>query len=165
MECINSLGGPFLVCGSESISYWGGNSSKNVTIGLDEKTDYALACKINGYTEVIESSFGSFLVLGDAPLETCIYIDYKITFIYRIWYCNKEFKIINFIDKINSLTTVKESVVYKNNGEYTHIFDSVSPGSEVLNKITFKSLSLFYNVHTYEFRPNKETFLIIHKFS
>ncbi len=170
MEWITSDGGPLICLGHSAIDSWKGidGLGEPRLVAEGYRNDYERACGIRDYLGLIPVS-GSFgIVLGEAPLDTTIMTSSNgAPLIVRVFYSEPEADIRGLVDfatvpeKINEVESVTTVVT----DSYWYVFDSAYPGYLGLKRcLSFRLPIGRVCIKTFEYKPNSETFLLLHRF-
>ena len=159
LKWIDSAGGPLIVTERRSLAHWNGSDNE----------DYASACSVDGYAGVIMKNQYPVLVLGDAPNSTAIFNLGDSTVVLVRWlYAETESDVMAHLAKIEEreFNNPNESVEIEWGNDELLLFDSALPGDEADNEsLQFRLVPGRYKVDTIEFKPDKNTFLILHRFT
>ncbi len=164
-QWIESGGGPLLLLEEHLLGYWKGfNFSKQ---NPDFVTDYDIACEIDDYLGVIEVNSGYGLVLGEEPLSTAWlpFTETKNGLLVRWMFAENESAVIDALNNLQSLTWQTTDIEINFSGDKLILFDSACSGSQIDEKIEIEISEGRYSAETAHHQPNKETSLIIHRFS
>jgi hypothetical protein len=164
-QWIDSGGGPLLLLEEHLLGYWKGfNFSKQHP---DFVTDYDFACEIDDYLGVIEVGPGYGLVLGGEPMSTAWlpFSDTKNGLLIRWMFAENENAVTNAVNDLQSVTWQKTGIEIDFSGDRLILFDSACAGSQVGEKLEIKISEGRYSAETAHHQPNKETSLILHRFS
>jgi hypothetical protein len=164
-QWIDSGGGPLLLLEEHLLGYWKGfNFSKQ---NPNFVTDYDLACEIDDYLGVIEVGSGYGLVLGGEPMSTAWlpFTDTKNGLLIRWMFAENENAVIDAVNNLQSVTWQKTGIKIDFSGDRLILFDSACVGNQVDEKLEIEISEGRYSVETAHHQPNKETSLILHRFS
>lgn len=178
---VTTVGGPIVILPVAAAKNWSGafsrksiEAQKIVFVPEDDflnplETDYGKACEIEDYIGTFDFNGDKAIVLGDGPNSTtCLEIGDKEILIVRWIYAENDESVDFYLrsDKIKKLTDwVWNETIYVKHADYV-MFDSAEPGFEILENeaLYFKLETSEYTIKTCEFKPDDETFLVLHKF-
>ncbi len=170
MKWITSDGGPLICIGQSTVNSWRGID------GLGQygsklgayRNDYERACAIRDYVGIIPVSERFGIVLGDMPLETTVMMSpERSPLIVRAFYSEPNADIASMIASWRMEKRLKEveSVRVSNVEANWYMFDSAYPGYLGLEKcLTFTLPINTIIINTFEFKPDHNTFLLVHEF-
>ncbi len=156
MKWLSSEGGPLILIGKKSLSYWQGV----------DNDDYDRACSVEDYAGIITVASSQALVLGDEPCQTTIYESEDLGVLVVRWqWAESESSVQSIVEQLTNedFKDPEEEIEYKVDDNSLLLFDSVLSGNEAKGLCVTLSGSS-YLVSTICHTPNDETSLILHKF-
>jgi hypothetical protein len=132
------------------------------------RNDYERACAIKDYLGLIPVSRSMGIVLGDMPLETTVMKSSRgRPRIIRVFYSEPDANIASIItpDSIPKKAKEVENINIHIAEPCWYMFDSAYPGYLGLERcLPFTLVTGDWCVKTFEFKPDKNTFLLVHEF-
>lgn len=159
------------------LQYWDGANSPMGNRQVEAKfrweldgvaTDYDRACDVLDYLGLLEVGNGHVLILGDAPMPTTWWaISQSSGLLVRwVWAFNDD-SVIAALQNLSTVTWQHPSLRINVGQSPLVMFDSAFAGTESFlesNSIKINLLKGIYEISTAEYKPNSETFLLLHKF-
>ena len=162
LKWIDSYGGPFLLLEEQFLDKWRGVHVKDSRV---LESDYDRACNIEDYVGLVSvgSDFG--IVLGDEPLMTVWYSPEPNTGLIVRWvYAENEASVIASLANRQNVEWEKtELKVQLWDGELV-LFDAACEGIDLPDKIKIEISAGDYQIETCHYKPNAETYLLLHRF-
>lgn len=171
MEWIESNGGPLICVPNSALALWRGIDALgdySQKAGA-YRSDYDRACAIMDFLGVVPIGNSMGIVLGDMPMPTTILASTKgLPVIARICCADPSADIPMLLGTGLSPPNAKrvERVIVSIPERVWYLFDSAYPGDwsgKDCLKADFPIGSVY--IDTFEYRPNDQTFLIVHQFN
>ncbi len=178
---IETTGGPIVILPVSEVRNWSGSFSvesieaqKVIFVPENDflnpvETDYGKACEIDDFIGTFEFGKDIAVVLNGEPLTTTYIETDKNEVIIARWVYADNHEIVEYYLQSDDFTnlsnwTLNESIYFKN-VDYV-MFDSAEIGFEINeNEAIYFNLEICeYQLKTCEFKPDNETFLLLHKF-
>ena len=164
MNWIESAGGPLIMIEDLLIDYWSGVFSPGQEQSI---TDYDRAGLIDEYLELIKVGNGEAIILNDEPLPTSHIISPQNNLIIVRWaWANSDDEVIEHLNNLKTkyIKEIAPVIDFKFKSNSISIFDSACNCPEEDNCINLNLIPGIYKIFTKEYKPNKETSLILHEF-
>ena len=177
---ITTTGGPIAILPVAELKNWSGVFSvksveaREIIFVPDndflnpDLTDYGKACEIEDFIGTLDCGNDKAVILGDEPASTCVETFEKAVYIVRWIYAENDEAAEFYLqpDKLKVLSdwTLNEIIKVKK-PDYV-MFDSAEIGFKLdENEAIYFTLRISeHQLRTCEFKPDDETFLLIHKF-
>ena len=153
---IESSGGPFVIIEKKFAPLWRGTNG--------HPSDFDLACRTSNYIEEISTTNTTALILGDEPLRTLVAYSEDHNLIVRWRWATSEEDVLSKIQSISFPKKCKDQIDVNFFTDNLEIFDSASTYSEA-ESINLKINTGKNTIKTFDYSPNPETSLLIHKIS
>ena len=160
-----SAGGPLILLEQNLLSSWHGNAGKT-------PTDYDRACAVKDYIDVINAGSGKAIVLGEEPAATSWWPYPEASgglFVRWVW-ADDDDRVVKAIKVFSEELWQPANLNIEVVAGPLVLFDSVCSGSDpdclrTGCKIQLDLHSGVYSVSTANYRPNDDTWLIMHRLS
>lgn len=177
---IATNGGPIIILPVAELKNWSGafsvksiEAQKIILVPEDDflnpaVTDYGKACEIEDFIGTFDFGNDKAIVLGSEPDSTCIEPFKKDVFIARWIYAEND-ETVEFHLQSDELKNLSDwtfnEVINVRNTDYV-MFDSADIGFDLYkDEAIFFTLEIGeYRLKTCEYKPDYETFLLLHKF-
>lgn len=153
---IESSGGPFVIIEKKFAPLWGGTNGY--------PSDFDLACRTSNYIEEISTTYTTALILGDEPLRTLVAYSNDHNLIVRWRWATSEEDVLSKIQNICFPKKYEDRIDVNFCTDNLEIFDSASTYAEA-KSINLKANAGKNTIKTFNYSPDPETSLLIHKIS
>lgn len=156
---IESDGGPLILLEKSIAENWGGASRNHYGY-----SDYDRACSVEEYLRVVDIANAKALILNDEPFRTAgSQLDLETLLIIRWKWASSEKGVVDSLSKLPHLNLWTDSdIVMPLRSREVLIFDSAYKLSEVDDFLVFDLEEGDYLIHTLEFKPTEDIFLLLH---
>ncbi len=168
MQWVESAGGPLVVIPLELARSWRGIEA----LPGDSVTDYDRACDVDDYLGVLEVGLGRGLVLGDEPMRTAFIPSGDGGILVRWGYAPSEEAVVRAIGDVGESIWSPIGHRLRVGTDGAIMFDAACPRGEEPGKrrpgecraaLDVPLAAGSYRVETADYRPNDETWLILHR--
>lgn len=159
IKWIRTGGGPLICIEKANRNTWLGASRDGTS------SDYKTACEISEYCSVIDVRGFSAIVFGDMPLQTGVLNCGKHVVVMRLMYIDYVGRIYDIIQDLCSFSDYElqniDGILIRTG--VMVMFDSAYSGIDYNESIEFQLAPGKYSIHTGFFKPDSQTYIVIHK--